>query len=340
MSTAAKSARIDCALAVQLYQQMRLIRSLEERVTDLSRQRQIRGSVHSYVGMEAVAVGVCSTLRGTDLITSTHRGHGHAIAKGLELRRIFGELLGRETGYCRGRGGTMHITSMAHGMLGADAIVGGTLPIAVGAAYAQRLQGRDNVVVAFFGDGAINEGTFHEAANLAAIHAVPVVFVCENNRWALSTPIEQTVGVESLAARAAAYGFPGVVVDGNDVAAVREVSQTAVDRARLGSGPTLIEAQTYRVAPHSSFSTNDRRTEEEIDAWRQHERDPIQRWAAELVKRWGVGQSELDGIASAVEESIDQSLALALSDPRPDPAQVAEDVYAPAAWLDRLGGRA
>ena len=236
-------------LEAYLLQMMR-IRAFELRVLDLFEEKLVRGSAHPYIGMEAIAVGVCSALEPQDFITSTHRGHGHCIAKGLELPRMMAEILGRETGYCKGKGGSMHITAMEHGMLGADAIVGGSSALGVGAAYALRLQGKDAVVVVFFGDGASNQGLFHEAANLASVLSVPVVFVCENNQFAISTPVQRSTSVPDIAVRAAGYGFPGVVCDGNDVLAVRAAAVTAVARARAGEGPTLIEAMCYRMLGH------------------------------------------------------------------------------------------
>ena len=244
---------------LQSYLRMAQIRAFETRVLDLFGEKLIRGSVHPYTGQEAIAVGVCDALTDDDFITSTHRGHGHCIAKGLDLRLMMAEITGRATGYCRGKGGTMHITAMRHGMLGADAIVGGSAAIATGAAYGLRLQGKDTVVVCFFGDGASNQGIFHEAANLASVLGAPVVFVCENNDWAISTPFTQAVNVPDIAVRAAGYGFPGEIVDGNDVVAVREVAERAVARARAGDGPTLIEAKTYRITPHSAATPMDNR---------------------------------------------------------------------------------
>ena len=218
---------------------------------ELFQEKLIRGSVHPYTGMEAIAVGVCSALGEQDYITSTHRGHGHSIAKGLDLKLMMAEITGRATGYCGGKGGSMHITAMRHGMLGADAIVAGSVAIATGAAYALRLQGKDAVVVSFFGDGASNQGIFHEAANLASVLAAPVIYVCENNQWAISTPFRDAVNVPDIAVRAAGYGFPGEVVDGNDFFAVREAAERAVARARAGDGPTLIEAKS--VPDHAAL---------------------------------------------------------------------------------------
>ena len=313
-----------------LYLQMRRIRAFEVRVMALFAEKLVRGSAHPYIGEEAIAVGVCSLLRQSDYITSTHRGHGHCIAKGLELGKMTAEIIGREGGYCRGRGGSMHITAMAHGMLGADAIVAGSCAIAVGAAYSLQQQGTDAVTVAFFGDGASNQGIFHEAANLAAVLAAPVVFVCENNRWAISTPVESVLRVDDIASRAAGYGFPGEVVDGNDVLAVREVAGRAIARARAGDGPTLIEAKTYRITPHSAATPNDARSPDELAHWRA--RDPIERFVTQLGEA-GIDAGRVAELAAQVDGEIEDAVAFALASPHPAAETAAEDVYAPAPWL-------
>jgi pyruvate dehydrogenase E1 component alpha subunit len=315
----------------ETYLKMQRIRAFEARVMELFAEKHIRGSAHPYTGMEAIAVGVCSALVDGDYITSTHRGHGHCIAKGLELRPMMAEITGRATGYCRGKGGSMHITAMRHGMLGADAIVGGSLAIAVGAAYALKLQGEDAVTVAFFGDGASNQGIFHEAANLASVLSAPVVFVCENNQWAISTPIRSAINVEDVAIRAQGYGFPGEVVDGNDVLAVRAVAERAVARARAGEGPTLIEAKSYRITPHSAATPTDNRSPEELDMWRK--RDPIGRFGEYLVSEGLVAQVRLEALADQATSEVAEAAAWALASPLPEPSEALEDVYAPAEWL-------
>ncbi len=310
---------------------MALIRAFEAKAMELFAEKYIRGSVHPYTGQEAIAVGVCGALRDGDYITSTHRGHGHCIAKGLELKPMFAEITGRATGYCKGRGGSMHITAMRHGMLGADAIVAGSLALATGAAYGLRLLGEDAVTVAFFGDGGAQQGIFHEAANLASVLDAPVVFVCENNQWAISTPIASAINVEDIAIRAAGYGFPGEVVDGNDVLAVREVAERAVERARRGDGPTLIEAKSYRITPHSAATPTDTRSPEELDYWR--ERDPIGRFGRHLVEAGVATEARLEELARRAREDVDEAAAYALESPYPDPAEAEQDVYAPAEWL-------
>jgi acetoin:2,6-dichlorophenolindophenol oxidoreductase subunit alpha len=241
------------------------------------------------------------------------------------------EITGRATGYCRGRGGSMHITAMKHGMLGADAIVAGSLAIAVGAAYGLRLQGKDAVVVAFFGDGGAQQGIFHEAANLAAVLDAPVVFVCENNQWAISTPISCAIKIENIADRAAAYGFPGEAVNGNDVLAVRNVAERAVERARAGAGPTLIEAKTYRITPHSAATPTDTRDPAELARWR--EQDPIVRLGRHLVESGEATEARLEELERRAYDEVADAAAWALESPYPEPADALEDVYAPAEWL-------
>jgi acetoin:2,6-dichlorophenolindophenol oxidoreductase subunit alpha len=315
----------------QLLLRMWQIRAFEVRAMELFEENLIRGSVHPYVGMEAIAVGVCSALGPADLITSTHRGHGHCIAKGLELKLMMAEIIGREDGYCRGRGGSMHITAMDKGMLGADAIVAGSSAIAVGAAHGLRLQGSDGVVVCFFGDGASNQGILHEACNLGAVLSAPAIFVCENNQWAISTPAAASTRIENIADRAAGYGFPGVVVDGNDVLAVGEVAAEAVARARAGDGPTLIEAKSYRVTPHSAATKTDLRPVEELDAWRA--KDPILRLSRLLADQHGFEQARLEEIEQQAKRDVEEAVEFALASPRPEPEAALEDVYAPADWL-------
>src|SRR5581483_620234 len=310
--------------------QMQRIRAFEAKAMELFQEKLIRGSVHPYTGMEAIAVGVCSALGEHDYITSTHRGHGHSIAKGLDLKLMMAEITGRATGYCGGKGGSMHITAMRHGMLGADAIVAGSLAIATGAAYALRLQGKDAVVVSFFGDGASNQGIFHESANLASVLAAPVIYVCENNQWAISTPFQDAVNVPDVAVRANGYGFPGVVVDGNDFFAVREAAERAVARARAGDGPTLIEAKSYRITPHSAATPNDNRPPEELDLWRA--RDPIVRFAEALVEQQLVSAERVAEIEAEAVREVEEATEFALASPYPDPEAAVTDVYAPGEW--------
>ena len=241
---AATETREDLRVLDELLLRMWQIRAFEVRAMELFEENLIRGSVHPYVGMEAIAVGACAALGPEDFITSTHRGHGHCIAKGLDLKLMMAEIIGREDGYCRGRGGSMHITAIDKGMLGADAIVAGSSAIAVGAAHGLRLQGRDGVVLCFFGDGAANQGILHEACNLGAVLSAPAVFVCENNEWAISTPAAASTRIANIADRAAGYGIPGAVVDGNDVLGVRAVTTDAVAMEKARRGPNQIESQS------------------------------------------------------------------------------------------------
>ncbi len=287
--------------------------------------------MHPYIGMEAIAVGACAALEKDDYITSTHRGHGHCVAKGLDLKLMMAEIIGREDGYCRGRGGSMHITAIDQGMLGADAIVAGSSAIAVGAAHGLRLQGRDSVVVCFFGDGASNQGILHEACNLGAVLDAPVVFVCENNEWAISTPVAATTRIENIADRAAGYGFPGVIVDGNDVLAMRAVTAEAVARARAGKGPTLIEAKSYRITPHSAATKTDLRPPEELETWRA--RDPILSFSRFLSHEAGVEPHRLEQIEEQARGDVEEAVEFALASPRPEPESALEDVFAPAEWV-------
>jgi len=320
----------DAAPLEELLLRMWQIRWFELRAMELFEEKLIRGSVHPYIGMEAIAVGVCAALEKNDYITSTHRGHGHCVAKGLDLRLMMAEIIGREDGYCRGRGGSMHITAIDEGMLGADAIVAGSSAIAVGAAHGLRLKGHDGVIVCFFGDGASNQGILHEACNLGAVLAAPVVFVCENNQWAISTPAAASTRIDNIADRAAGYGFPGVIVDGNDVLAVRDVTATAVARARAGDGPTLLEAKSYRITAHSAATKTDLRPPEELDAWRA--RDPILSFSRYLNTEAGVAAERLEQIEEEARADVETAVEFALASPRPEPESALEDVYAPAKW--------
>src|SRR5437762_6291638 len=258
------------------------IRRFEEAVDEMFARGMLYGTMHLSIGQEASATGACLALRDDDVITSTHRGHGHCIAKGADLGRMMAELLAKDTGYCRGRGGSMHIADTATGNLGANGIVAGGIPIAVGAALAQSMQGTDRVVVSFFGDGAANEGAFHEGLNLAAIWDLPVLFVCENNQFATEVPFEYAAGNPRVGNRGECYGMPGIEVDGNDVLAVYETAGEAVRRARSGDGPTLIECRTYRTRAHAEgMGDFSYRTREQVEEWKQ--RCPIARFKSRVV---------------------------------------------------------
>jgi acetoin:2,6-dichlorophenolindophenol oxidoreductase subunit alpha len=318
----------DPTTARRVLETMWRIRRFEEAVDDLFARGLMHGTMHLSIGQEASATGTCLALRDDDAITSTHRGHGHCIAKGADLERMMAELLAKETGYCRGRGGSMHIADGATGNLGANGIVAGGIPIAAGAGLAYQLQGIDRVVVSFFGDGATNEGAFHEGVNLASIWKLPVVFVCENNKYGMSFSTEKSMAVESVAERASAYGIPGVTVDGNDVEAVHEAVTNAADRARGGEGPTLVEALTYRWKGHSKSDKNLYRTREEIAEWR--EKDPIGRFETLVVDRGVLDAAAVEEIRTAATNDIRDAARRANAAPDADPDDLHDAVYATA----------
>jgi len=312
---------------LDLYARMFTIRQFEERAITEFKAGTLPGFIHASVGQEAIPVGVCAHLTTEDAITSTHRGHGHLIAKGGDIRGMFAELYGKETGLCRGRGGSMHIMDRAVGILGANGIVGGGIPIASGAALAFQLQGSNQVVVSFFGDGAVNIGSFHEALNLAGLWQLPVIFVCENNQYAESTPLAQALPIENLEPRARSYGFEGIVVDGNSLDEVYAVAGEAVALARSGGGPTLIQANTYRWYGHHTGDVAPYRTEDEVSDWKQ--RDPLAQVKQQL-RDLGLGEAALER-ETGVYELIDEAVCAALAAPDPDPAAVLDYVFADAA---------
>ena len=320
------TATTNTALIEGLFRTATTIRRFEETVADLVTMRRMEGVAHLSTGQEAVASAVCAALRPNDTITSTHRGHGHLIAKGGDVERMFAELLGRETGYCRGRGGSMHIADLSLGILGANGIVGAGIPLAVGAAYAHLRQGTGRVSVAFFGDGAVNIGAFHEGLNMASLWQLPVVFVCENNLYASSVAQVHHQRQRDIALRAAGYGIPGVTVDGNDAPAVHAAAVEAVARARSGGGPTLIVCNTYRHHPHLSGYPDDRPPEEKA-AWLA--RDPLVRLAAYVDAADPEGPSRRRAIEEEVDASLERAVAAAEAAPRPDPAEIARGVYGP-----------
>ncbi len=311
--------------AIGLYRQMLTIRAFEQKVLDAHQRRLVHGAAHTYIGMEAVAVGVCAALNEDDYVTSTHRGHGHCIARGLEVKRMLAEIFGRATGYCKGKGGSMHIADVSRGMLGADGIVGGGIPLAVGAALGCRVRNLSRAVVSFFGEGAANQGSFHEALNLAAIQQLPLIFVCENNHWALSGEFKVTTAVPNVADRASAYSMPGHVVDGNDVEAVFETASKAVQRARTGQGPSLIECKTYRWEPHSIYTLRDPRPRQEVEAWKL--KDPIARFRQVLAGREWLSEEQDQQIQREVNQLLEEAEQFANSSPYPEPSEAATDVY-------------
>ncbi|KQP65723.1 pyruvate dehydrogenase (acetyl-transferring) E1 component subunit alpha [Nocardioides sp. Leaf307] len=304
------------------------IRRFEEAVDDLFARGLMHGTMHLSIGQEASATGACMALRSDDAITSTHRGHGHCIGKGADLTRMMAELLAKETGYCRGRGGSMHIADVATGNLGANGIVAGGIPIATGAALAYQLRGEDRVVACFFGDGAANEGAFHEAVNLAAIWKLPVVFICENNKYGMSFSTEKSMAVAHVADRASAYGIPGVTVDGNDVEAVHAAVADAVARARSGAGPTLVENVTYRWKGHSKSDKNLYRTKEEIAEWRAL--DPIVRFEAVVQERGLLDEAAVQAVRDEAMQAMREAVRAANAAPDADPSDLLDAVFAPA----------
>ncbi len=315
---------------IAMLRQMILIREFDDLAIKLRTEGKIYGTVHPYVGQEAVAVGVCATLTNADRVTSTHRGHGHCIAKGADVKRMMAELFGRVDGYCKGKGGSMHIADFAVGMLGANGIVGGGLPIATGAALAAQIEGKGNVAVCFFGDGAVAEGEFHEALNVSSVWKLPIVFVCENNQYAANNAIAVQHPITDVAVRAGSYGLPGVSIDGNDVMAVREAAREAVERARRGEGPTLLECKTYRWYFHAMRNTPppETRPAAEIAQWK--ERDPIARLAADLIAQRLITESALGGLHRQVQIDLQAAVAFADASPFPDPKDILVDMFAPS----------
>ncbi|PWV95799.1 pyruvate dehydrogenase E1 component alpha subunit [Hoeflea marina] len=304
---------------------MILIRKFEEGAEDCYTRGLIHGTMHLSIGQEASAVGSCMSLSDEDKITSTHRGHGHCIAKNADLGKMFAEFFGKDTGYCRGRGGSMHIADVAKGNLGANGIVGGGLPIAVGAALSAKRLGTGAVTICFFGDGANNEGAFHEALNMAAVWKLPVVFVCENNKYGMSTSTERSTAVKNIAERAAAYSMPGVTVDGNDFSAVSEAVDTAVTHARAGNGPSLVENLTYRWRGHSKSDRNRYRTKEEISDWM--ERDPILQMTELLLSHKVISEAEVETLQAETTQVIKDAIEFAAASPAPEIEDAIRFVY-------------
>jgi TPP-dependent pyruvate/acetoin dehydrogenase alpha subunit len=310
---------------VELFARMCLIRAFEQRVSGLYRAAEIPGFIHTSLGQEAVAVGVCAALRDDDWIATTHRGHGHCLAKGADVEAAMAELFGKATGLCKGKGGSMHIADPRKGILGANAIVGASLPLATGAALSSRLLGRDGVSVAFFGEGAVNQGTFHESVNLAAVWDLPVLFVCENNRYAEFTDSRTMSRREGVAALGPAYGVHATMVDGNDVEAVLDATQEAVDACRRGEGPRLLEAETYRWQGHYEGDPQTYKPAEEADAWRA--RDPLLITRARIASESLASDDELDAVLRDAEERIARAEAFARSSPYPELTEILTDVY-------------
>jgi pyruvate dehydrogenase E1 component alpha subunit len=315
---------------LDIYTRMLRIRRFEEAVGTLFAQGQLPGFVHLYIGEEAVGVGVCAALRDDDYITSTHRGHGHVIAKGGDFQRMMAELFGRATGYCKGKGGSMHIADFRIGMLGACGIVGGGIPVAVGAALSAYYRGTDQVAVAFFGDGAANEGSFHESLNMASALKLPAVFVCENNQYGEFTPAEKAMNIKDVAARAAAYGIPGVIVDGTDALKVHDAALAAVARARRGDGPTLIEAKTHRRGGHAEgevafLAGQVYRSAAELEAAQTN--DPVLKLQSYIVEHGIAPADHLENLDHEIGQAVSEAISFARNSPEPALDSIFEDTW-------------
>jgi pyruvate dehydrogenase E1 component alpha subunit len=313
-------------LQAELFRRMTLVRQFELRAIEERRAGLIPGFIHSCVGQEATAVGACLTLEPEDVITSTHRGHGHLIGKGGDPRYMMAELAARSTGYCRGRGGSLHIADYDLGILGANGIVAGGIPIAVGAALAFLMRDERRIALSFFGDGAVNEGAFHEAANLAGLWRLPAIFFCENNLYGEGTPQSKQAPVADLAVRAEGYGFPGVIVDGQDVLAVYQAVKGAAQRARAGQGPTFVEAKTYRYRGHYEGDPQVYRLPGEMEEWRA--RDPIPAFRQRLLDAGTFDEAALEEIEAGVQAQLEEAVAFAKAAPTPQPEEALQGVYA------------
>lgn len=312
---------------INMLYDMLLIRKFEERVERLFQQGKIYGTMHLCIGQEATAVGACSVLEKEDKITSNHRGHGHSIAKGTRVDRMMAELLGKETGYCKGKGGSMHIADLNVGNLGANGIVAAGLPIGTGAALASQMKDENYIVLCFFGDGATNEGAFHEALNLASIWDLPMVFFCENNLYGMSGSVDEMINIERISERAKSYGIPGVTIDGNDVLEVASTTQEAVQRARKGEGPTLIEAKTYRWRGHSRSDARKYRTREEEKYWRKY-KDPIENLFNHLQEKNIIDEEKYKKLQEDAEAEVDAAVDFAMKSDDPSLDTLTKDIYA------------
>jgi pyruvate dehydrogenase E1 component alpha subunit len=316
---------LDKTLLLEIYRKMVAVRVFEETAADLFLKGQLPGFLHSYIGEEAVAAGVCAHLTPQDMITSTHRGHGHAVAKGARLDMMMAELFAKKTGYCHGKGGSMHIADLDLGILGANGIVGGGVPIATGAGLALKLKGGDRVTVAFFGDGGSNTGAFHEGVNMAAVWNLPVVFVCENNQYAESTPRGVHQRIKDVAQRAMAYDIPGVVADGMDVFDVYQKAGEAINRARTGGGPTLVEAKTYRFMGHYVGDPQTYRSKDEVEQWKK--RDPIAMFRKRVTEEGKIAAADLDAIDAAIAKEMEQAVEFARQSPEPEIEAALQDIF-------------
>jgi pyruvate dehydrogenase E1 component alpha subunit len=326
VSAAVATRQIEPALQVELLRTMQRIRRFEERAEELYLGGELPGFIHLSIGQEACAAGACLALRRDDFITSTHRGHGHCLAKGASMDRMMAELYAKVTGACKGKGGSMHIADFSVGMLGANGVVGGGANLAVGATIAARLRGSDQIAVCFFGDGASNRGPVHEAMNLAAVWNLPVIFFCENNQYASTTSVKTVMKIENIADRAAGYGMPGVVIDGNDVVAVYSTVSEWAERARKGGGPVLIEAKTYRMRGHFVGDPQVYRDAAEVQAQRAN--DPIERQVRRLVSERVLDNDTLKELKIEVEEELATAVQFGRESPLPEPEAALDDLYA------------
>jgi acetoin:2,6-dichlorophenolindophenol oxidoreductase subunit alpha len=311
---------------LSIYEKMYKIRKFEETTVKYYAAGKIPGFVHIYIGEEAVATGVCAALGKDDYITSTHRGHGHLIAKGGDVKLMMAELFAKKTGYCKGKGGSMHICDLSLGIMGSNGIVGAGLPIAVGVGVASKMRAMGQVCVCFFGDGASNRGTFHESINMASIYKLPVIYVCENNFYGISGCTKDTMNITDIAVRAVSYGIPGIKVDGNDVMSVYNVAKSAIELARTGGGPTLIEAQTWRHRGHWEGDPDNYRNPGECQLWLT--RDPIEKFEKVLISGNVVKKAEIEEIQKKVAEEINAAIDFAKQSPEPDPQDLYADVFA------------
>ncbi|UCB46556.1 MAG: thiamine pyrophosphate-dependent dehydrogenase E1 component subunit alpha [Spirochaetota bacterium] len=317
---------IDKSTLLEMYRRMVRIREFELTATDLFKRGQVKGAIHTYLGQEASGVGICMALRKDDLIAGTHRSHGHNIAKGANPKKMFAEILGKETGYCKGRGGSMHIAAFETGSLGALAVVGAGIPIAVGAALGFKMQGQKRVAVPFTGDAGSNTGNWHEGVNMASSWDLPVVFALENNHYGVSTNIKYTTKIEDLSIRAQSYGIPGVRVDGFDVIAVYEAAVDAVERARSGKGPTLLVTESYRLDGHYAGEPQVYRTKEEVEEY--WKKDPIPRFRKHLMSNNIASENDLDGIEKEIKKEMVEAVKFAKESPQPDPDTAFDYIYA------------
>jgi len=308
----------DLEVKLKMLKDMMAIRRFEDVIKRLYKEGLVEGAIHCYTGEEAVAVGVCAALRKDDYIFSTHRGHGHAIAKGCDLKRVFAELMGRSTGLSGGMGGSMHLFDLENGLMGGNGIVGGGIPLSLGTAYSAKYRGTDQVTVCFFSEGASNQGTFHEAINMASLWKLPLIFICENNLFAATTPSYKTLSNPDVAARAAGYSLPGVIADGNDVLDVYEECNTAVERARKGEGPTLLECKTYRVEGHCMVLKDlpQHRPKQEVEEWAK--KDPIDVFEQKMIMMGEISNKSRIEIDQKINREFEEAIAFAKSSPFPD----------------------